>query len=249
MSDVTDATHATLDNDATIVFNGNMDATPIRTCQCGCGAEVARRYLPGHDARHKAAIVARANDSTTRQLCDRAIDELLDRGWARYATLETLRAYQPRRGNRPTILRAEVTTWLVDPDGIHHARHACRAMTKSARAAGLINPLTRVAMQAAITRTTTAPTGWDGCQECTHEVTLDEATESWDMGRIMALAAYEAEGLTRNGNAKSGKAKPKDPTATPNLKILKTWVVEPDDEPVVVVPKPSRHPQRAAMVG
>lgn len=95
-------------------------------------------------------------------------------------------------------------------------------------------------MQAAITRTTQAPIGWDGCQHCSHEETLDVMVEHWDMGRLMTLAAYDAEGLTRNGNAKSGKAKPKDPTATPNL----TWVVVPDVEPQVEQAPVSRHPQR-----
>jgi hypothetical protein len=34
-------------------------------CACGCGAAVRRRYLPGHDARHKEALIRRALQGDT----------------------------------------------------------------------------------------------------------------------------------------------------------------------------------------
>lgn len=203
-ANVTNVTNATLDKDSAICFNGSMETT--NSCQCGCGAQVARRYLPGHDARHKAAIVARANDeSSTRQACDRAIDELIALGWTRYADMVTLRAYKQRVGRIATTHRADVSTWLVGPDGVHHARHSCKALTASAREVGLIHGITRLAMQAAITRTTEQPTGWDGCQRCSHENTLDELVEHWDVGRQITLAIYDELGLSKLGNAKPSK--------------------------------------------
>jgi predicted RNase H-like nuclease len=35
-------------------------ARQMSDCGCGCGALVSRRYLPGHDAKHKAALVQKA---------------------------------------------------------------------------------------------------------------------------------------------------------------------------------------------
>lgn len=238
-----------LDKSGSVCFNGSMPEATVTRCGCGCGAEVARRYLPGHDAKHKAALVAAANDATTRQAADRAIDQLIELGWTRYAEAATLRAYQPRRGGRPTTHRNRVAIWLVGPDHTHHARHGCRQLTRTAKAAGLINPITGVAMQAAITRVPTsrhllANMGFDACTECTHEETLDTLTDWVDMGRLLMLAIYDRDGMTRNGNRKAGTPKPPaDPQATPNLKI-QTWTVEPD--PIPPTPQPTSAPDRAA---
>jgi predicted nuclease with RNAse H fold len=48
------------------------------TCGCGCGAPVRRRYLPGHDAKHRSMLLAqmRAGNSS-------AADELQRLGWDR----------------------------------------------------------------------------------------------------------------------------------------------------------------------
>jgi len=56
---------------------GPMDETRD-TCGCGCGAPVRRRYLPGHDAKHKSMLLAqmRAGNGS-------AADELQRLGWDR----------------------------------------------------------------------------------------------------------------------------------------------------------------------
>ena len=48
-------------------------------CACGCGAAVRRRYLPGHDARHKEALIRRAlQGDTTAEVT------LARLGWTRF---------------------------------------------------------------------------------------------------------------------------------------------------------------------
>lgn len=255
---VTEVTQTTLDNSGQVCFNGPMDPNPVKTCGCGCGAEVARRYLPGHDARHKASIVRRANEGTTRQACDRAIDELAELGWTQYASLETLRAYQQRDRGRARAHIDQVTTWLVGPNGQHHARHACRVLTSDARSHGQIHRITRLATQEAITRTDQRPTGWDICQACTTENTLDEQTESWIVGKECWLILCDEMGLGKRGKHQGtptkrsvigpvgvkdcdrAYAQPKEPillmTAEPEV------MLDPD---LLPTPNPdSRHPQR-----
>lgn len=253
---MTQVTQATLDKEALVCFNGGMTSEPIKTCGCGCGAEVARRYLPGHDARHKASIVRRANEGTTRQACDRAISELIELGWTQYASLETLRAYVQRDRGKARAHIATVTTWMVGPNQLHHSRHACRVLTADAKAAGLVNRLTGVAMQAAITRTTLAPTGWDICQACTTENTLDELTEAWIVGKECWLILCDEMGLGKRGKHQGKPKKALGPVGIkdtdreyrqPEAPILlmtaeEALMLETD---LLPIPNPeSRHPQR-----
>jgi hypothetical protein len=65
-------------------------ATKQKTCGCGCGAEVRSRYLPGHDAKHKSALVSRSLEG------DRAATrELRKLGWE--AHLEKARARRAQK--------------------------------------------------------------------------------------------------------------------------------------------------------
>lgn len=226
--------------------NGSMTSEPAKRCGCGCGAEVVRRYLPGHDARHKAALVRAANVADRRQ-ADRAINQLLDLGWAGYADLATLRQYVQRDRGKARQHIADVTTWLVGPNGQHHARHACRVLTATAKAAGhKPNAITKLAPQAAITRTTSAPVGWDICQACTTEHTLDELVEWNEVGKQTILAIYDELGLSKLGNKRpSRKERHAKPQASQAPAItLADMQYQPtrhsSDE------QPSRHPQRRA---
>jgi predicted nuclease with RNAse H fold len=52
---------------------------PLHACSCGCGQLVARRYAPGHDARHRSELLRRmrAGDAA-------ALQQLTDLGWLRH---------------------------------------------------------------------------------------------------------------------------------------------------------------------
>jgi hypothetical protein len=47
---------ATADRAEDEVAPGLASGVTGRLCECGCGAAVRRRYLPGHDARHRSAM-------------------------------------------------------------------------------------------------------------------------------------------------------------------------------------------------
>jgi hypothetical protein len=57
-------------------------AGPVRLCECGCGAAVRRRFLPGHDARLRGRLVREARAG------DLAHAELARLGWLRYIEKE-----------------------------------------------------------------------------------------------------------------------------------------------------------------
>jgi predicted nuclease with RNAse H fold len=75
-------------------------------CGCGCGAPARRRYLPGHDAKHKSRLLAEMRAGSAS-----AADELQRLGWGRIsAGADNLRRLGPHAARRP----------LVDDTG-----HAC----------------------------------------------------------------------------------------------------------------------------
>jgi hypothetical protein len=47
-------------------------------CDCGCGAPARRRYLPGHDAKHRSRLLAEVRAGSGP-----AADELQRLGWVR----------------------------------------------------------------------------------------------------------------------------------------------------------------------
>jgi len=51
---------------------------PQHACGCGCGAPARRRYLPGHDAKHRSRLLAEMRAGSGP-----AADELLRLGWGR----------------------------------------------------------------------------------------------------------------------------------------------------------------------
>lgn len=65
-------------------------ATPrprqLSECGCGCGASVSRRYLPGHDAKHKAALIQNALAGDTS-----AEAQLATLGWSGFLEQRRLR--------------------------------------------------------------------------------------------------------------------------------------------------------------
>jgi predicted nuclease with RNAse H fold len=51
-------------------------------CGCGCGAPARRRYLPGHDAKHKSRLLGEMRAGSTS-----AADELQRLGWGRISAV------------------------------------------------------------------------------------------------------------------------------------------------------------------
>lgn len=188
---------------------------PTTFCECGCGEPVARRYKPGHDARHKSALVTGLD---SLRACDRtrAADSLLDLGWGGFAPAATLRAVPwtgPRGRHLPHI--ADVATWQVDHLGGHHSHRQCPALTRAARKVGGTNPITRLASDRYVTlvgntpeQTTRLSRSWDQCGQCATAMTRDEYAERGGVGK-----------------AKAWEGEPRTPKRIPL-----SWDVEMDDD-------------------
>lgn len=202
-------------------------------CQCGCGAPVARRYKPGHDARHKSALVTQAVEATTPSSREAAIAALIERGWESFLPLDLLRAHPSRNHRRQVKIHIDqADRFLVDLDGQHHTRHNCTRLTQCAKRHGQINPTTRLARESAIRRLDPTPsllqhlrTSWDLCPECSTDWTLDEQVETSSLLKAVTLDAIDH-------TTPGWKPKP-----TPARKPT-PFEVEPDPIPVYSLPLP-----------
>lgn len=103
-----------------------------KTCLCGCGAEVARRFLPGHDARLKGALKRQAV-SRCGLVREPAIRRMLELGWGAHLDVEVL-ASLPVRSRATngrfakTVHAAEVEfdgLGHVDAKGVTHSHQGC----------------------------------------------------------------------------------------------------------------------------
>jgi len=155
-------------------------------CGCGCGTPVARRYAPGHDAKHKSALAAAI--AAGGVAATRAADLMADLGWAGFADQTALRA-TPRRNTRGRVIArvSDVARWQVDHQGVHHAHRSCTRLTRTARLVGGTNPLTRLASDRYVTLVVTGPRlvshlsrSWDQCSECV----TDDTTRDEDAARV-----------------------------------------------------------------
>lgn len=102
-----------------------------RRCECGCGAPVRRRFLPGHDAKLKGRLL---KDTTAKHwwVREKAVAELVERQWGHYIDIEVL-AYTPVRrrfqGRYVETRHAQqVGTGVVDEHGQRHAFSTCPAI-------------------------------------------------------------------------------------------------------------------------
>lgn len=165
-----------------------------RACGCGCGVQVARRYAPGHDARHKSALVAglTSADWRTQQA---SVTTLLDLGWLGFAPLATLRSV-PQRTPAGMVITplTDVTRFQVDHRGGHHANRRCPALTRVAREVGAVNRVTRLAEEHYVRMVDATPDliarlprSWDQCTTCTTDLGWDEIAQSMTIRKEMAF--------------------------------------------------------------
>lgn len=106
---------------------------PPRLCECGCLSPVARRFLPGHDARLKAHLLQLAEAGS-----ETAARRLLALGWAHYLPQSTLEAVPIRYGSTPAHLTRSVhidsLRFIVLDDAsptIAHSRWFCPRATST----------------------------------------------------------------------------------------------------------------------
>ena len=202
-----------------------LTATPTtpRLCGCGCGANVTRRYRPGHDAKHKSNLGAALRGSWHE--ATEAAEVLADQGWDHLADLADLRAVPFRQvGGRPTTHVDEVTRWQVDHLGVCHADRRCRHLTTNAKAAGGINATTKLASDTYITFRDATPEealrlrgSWDQCATCTHIHTRDEEAEHRHMTLLVTEEiTYRPKGRRPRPSRAKATPTPTAPTALPS---------------------------------
>lgn len=204
-----------------------------RLCGCGCGVPVVRRYCPGHDARHKAALVAQAVASQGLWAGEAAAQAVFAAGWESYLPLSLLRDLPIRNARRQVrIPLPQVERFLVDPTGQHHARHNCQLLTRTARKLGLINPLTRLACQSAIVRVDptpsllrSLPSSFAACHECTIDWSWDEVIETQATAKAVVLDAIDH-------TLANWKPRVLAPTKRSSL----PYTTEPDPIPCLILP-------------
>jgi hypothetical protein len=167
-------------------------------CGCGCGEPTARRYRPGHDAKHHSTLAA-ALLSADWRIATRAADLLADLGWTSYADRAALQAVPYRTSNGLAVqVLADVATFQVTPCGQHHANRRCPALTAQARAAGALNRTTRLAADSWLEFVPNSPaltdrllSSWDQCTTCTVDTDRLVTAEVMEV-RVTALLERSA---------------------------------------------------------
>jgi len=101
-------------------------------CECGCGADVKRRFVPGHDAQLKSRLVNTVNTTNAWWERERAARALLDRGWANFANPVAM-AKVPVRSRWhgrfvETRNMAAVGIWVTDQAEVSHSHSGCPAI-------------------------------------------------------------------------------------------------------------------------
>ena len=101
-------------------------------CECGCGAEVRHRFVPGHDAQLKSRLVRTVNTSSTWWERERAAKALLDRGWGHFASMAAMARVPVRSRHRGRFVEtrhlASIGIWVTDEAEISHSHSGCPAI-------------------------------------------------------------------------------------------------------------------------
>lgn len=106
-----------------------MDTT--NTCKCGCGAEVARSFKPGHDAKLKSSLLGetKSNAWWTRES---SVNKLIELGWGHHVELGVLDRTPVRVRFNGRYTRSKhincLTYTCTDEAGTTHASQACPAI-------------------------------------------------------------------------------------------------------------------------
>jgi hypothetical protein len=88
---------------ATTVKVSTTAQADYRECECGCGAEVTRRFLPGHDARYKGQLLKRLDAGDNE-----AQDILISNGWYTLDRLNERRAKAEAKAEAKVAKQAKV---------------------------------------------------------------------------------------------------------------------------------------------
>lgn len=106
----------------------NGTDTTTKTCECGCGAEVSRRFKPGHDAKLKGRLL-RATKSDRAWEREAAVVELVERNWGHFVDGRTLALTPVRSRHAGRWVETRHVDSLFgtveDEGGLSHSHWSC----------------------------------------------------------------------------------------------------------------------------
>lgn len=108
--------------------NRTASNTEAKTCECGCGAPVARRFRPGHDAKLKSALLAdtRSANWWTRET---AVNLMVERNWGHFVDPTTLATTPVRKRHAGRFVESRHVDSLLgtveDEAGNSHSHWSC----------------------------------------------------------------------------------------------------------------------------
>lgn len=99
-----------------------------KRCECGCGAEVQRRFKPGHDGRLKGRLLAEAR-STQWWVREKAVLAMMDRGWGHFLPMEVVASVPVRSRHRGRFVETRHVESLfgvvTDEANVDHSHWSC----------------------------------------------------------------------------------------------------------------------------
>ena len=109
---------------------GQTTALEVKTCKCGCGANVRRNFLPGHDAKLKGRLL-KATKSADWWVREPAVIAMVEQGWGHFVDGEIL-AQTPVRSRQGRFVRSRhidsIKPWegfITDAAGDTHSHRQC----------------------------------------------------------------------------------------------------------------------------
>jgi hypothetical protein len=99
-----------------------------RTCECGCGVTVSRRFLPGHDAKLKSRLLSETQDPRW-WVRESAVLSMVERSWGHFVKAETLANTPVRSRHNGRLVESRHVDSLVgtveDESGMSHSHWFC----------------------------------------------------------------------------------------------------------------------------
>ena len=110
---------------------GHALTTEIKSCRCGCGAVVARKFKPGHDAKLKGRLLA-ATRSADWWVREPAVIAMVEQGWGHFVDGEILAQTPVRNKSHGFYVKSRhidsIKPWegfITDERGDTHSHRQC----------------------------------------------------------------------------------------------------------------------------
>lgn len=104
------------------------ETTTIKTCECGCGEQVSRRFRPGHDGRLKGRLINQAKDRRW-WIREAAVLAMVNRGWGHFLPMNLVASVPVRSRHEGRFVETRHIDGLfgvvADESGISHSHWSC----------------------------------------------------------------------------------------------------------------------------